>query len=56
MSRERDEDEKPKKRRYTGPGPLELAYAELARRVASNEARAEKGLPPVYKPEYGKGL
>lgn len=50
MRRDRDEDKKPK--RQHGPGPLELAYNELARKVAFNEERAKQGLPPIYKAEY----
>lgn len=53
MARDRDDrDEKRKLRRQKGPGPLELAYEELARKVALNEKRAEQGLPPVYKAEH----
>lgn len=53
MGRERDDrDERRKPKRQRGPGPLELAYNELARKVALNEERAKNGLPPVYKADY----
>ena len=52
MGREREDREERKPRRQRGPGPLELAYLELARRVAFNEERAKQGLPPIYRPEY----
>lgn len=52
MSRDRDEERDRKPKRQRGPGPLELAYNELARKVSFNEERAKQGLPPVYKADY----